>query len=147
MKTILSIFLLSCTFGLFGQKGNQDTAKIRKFEELRSAIIIEKLALTVKEQKEFLPLYNEYKQKEKVIAQKIRKTSKEANNEQLTDEQANELLKKLEEYQKEKATLFATYNTKFNTVLPAKKVLKLFVVEREIQRTLMKKVKESKGKK
>jgi len=53
----------------------------------------------------------------------------------------------LNRLEKERASLFETYMEKFKTVLPSSKVLRLYAVEREIQHTLMKKVKEAKSKK
>ena len=129
----------------FNVNAERDTAKERKFEELRTKILIEKLALTDQEQKEFFPLYKEYKDKEKVLNSKIRKTHKAAQKEAVTEEEAEKLLKKLKNLTQQKATLFKTYADKFNTVIPAKKVLKLYVVEREINRIIRNKIKERRG--
>ena len=129
----------------FNVNAARDTAKERKFEELRTKILIEKLALTDKEQKEFFPLYKEYKDKEKVLNSKIRKTHKAAQKEAVTEEEAEKLLKKLKNLTQQKATLFKTYADKFNAVIPAKKVLKLYVVEREINRIIRNKIKERRG--
>lgn len=146
MKTLkyiltFSLFLGSC----FIASAARDTAKERKFEELRNAILNEKLALTEKEQKEFLPLYKEYKEKEKLIITKIRRTMRMAQKTDLSDAEAKKTLTQLKQLHQQKANLYKTYTDKFLTVLSAQKVLKLYTVEREIRKILMSKIKERKS--
>jgi len=142
--TLLAMFLGTLSWA---QSKGHDTAKMRKFIELRNTIIVEKLALTEKEQADFLPVYNEYTEKEHILRNKIRKILKKTKDKTYTEDEANKVLSELAKLEKEKATLFETYMEKFKTVLPSSKVLKLYAVEREIQHTLMKKVKEGKPKK
>lgn len=142
--TMLAVLL--ATFSWAQGKGS-DTAKMRKFVELRNTIITEKLALTEKEQADFLPVYNEYTEKEHQLRNDIRKILKKTTVKTYTEEEANKILAELAKLEKDRASLFETYMEKFKTVLPSTKVLKLYAVEREIQRTLMKKVKEAKQKK
>ena len=141
---MLAIFLTTLSWA---QGKGIDTAKMRKFIELRNTIITEKLSLTDKEQADFLPIYNEYTEKEHKLRNEIRKILRQTKDKSYTEDEANKALSALAKLEKEKATLFEAYMEKFKTVLPSSKVLKLYAVEREIQHTLMKKVKEGKPKK
>ena len=146
MKKILIISVLSFVVGIINASPlKKDTAKQRKFEELRNQILIEKLSLTEQEQKDFLPLYTDYKEKEQEINKQIRRTVKSSQKEGLTEKEANVVLEKLKKLNLEKANLFSSYIDKFKTVLPATKVVKLYAVEREIRKILMNKIKERKG--
>jgi len=147
MKTLTYIFTFILLFtSSLTISAARDTAKERKFEELRNQILIEKLALTEKEQTTFLPLYKEYKDQEKALIKKIRRIMRNAEKEGITEDEARKSLTRLKKLNQQKATLYKTYTDKFLTVLPAKKVVKLYAVEREIRKILMNKIKGRKGK-
>jgi hypothetical protein len=146
MKTLKYLFTLSLILGsCFAATAARDTAKERKFEELRNAILIEKLALTAQEQKDFLPLYKEYKDKEKLLIKQIRSIMRNAQKTDISEIEAKKMLTTLKNLNQQKADLHKSYTDKFLTVLPAQKVLKLYAVEREIRKILMSKIKERKG--
>ena len=69
-----------------------DSAKMKKMEELRTLIIIEKLSLTPKEQKDFLPLYHAYKNAEIKLQKQINSILKNGNKESISQEKATKLL-------------------------------------------------------
>ncbi len=144
-KLILSILILFAGTTLLA-RATHDSAKRKKFEELRNTILSETLSLSKEEQKSFLPIYNEYKHKEHRIMKQIRKTTRSANNAKLTDAEATRLLDKLKQLHRQKARLFTTYSDKFKTVLPVQKVVKLYAVEKEIRRILLNKLKDRRGK-
>jgi len=118
----------------YGQKGNSD-----KIEAQRIAFITKELELTPDEAKAFWPVYNEYD----VKRHELRKTFKDANDihkpeiEKLSEKEASQMLdNQIIEAQK-LLDLRKEYHSKFKSVLPAIKVLKLYDAEREFQKMLI----------
>ena len=144
MKTSLTILLLGIGIICSAQAQKRDSSKQEKIKELQAIILTEKLALTEEEKKNFLPLYYQYKDEERALAKKIRRVGRLANNPNLTEEEANKILNQMVQLNQEKAALFAKYVKQFKTVLPATKVAKIYVVEREINRIILQKIKERK---
>jgi hypothetical protein len=118
----------------YGQKGNNE-----KIEAQRIAFITQELELTPDEAKAFWPVYNEYDAKR----HELRRTFKDANDihkpeiEKLSEKEASQMLdNQIIEAQK-LLDLRKEYHSKFKSVLPAIKVLKLYDAEREFQKMLI----------
>ena len=107
-KTLITTIAVLLASIIYGQNKENDTAKMRKFVELRNAIIVEKLALTEKEQADFLPVYNEYTEKEHQLRTAVRKILKRTNTKTYTEEESNKILAELNRLEKERASLFET---------------------------------------
>lgn len=140
-KYIALIALMISASFCYAQK---DSSKREKFEALRSQILIKKLNLTETEQKTFLPMYKEYKDKERALQKRERKLIKASQAEAISKEEASKILLKLKKIKKAQANLFSIYTDKFLTVLSPEKVVKLYAVEREIRKIVAKKIRERK---
>lgn len=129
-----------------GKQGKNSGAKHEKMEAQKIAFITQEVNFTPEEAKVFWPIYNECEAKR----QEMRKAFKNSDNlskdeiAKLTEKEATQVLdnqlieaQKLVDVRKE-------YHTKFKSVLPAVKVLKLYDAEREFQKMLIDKIRQHK---
>lgn len=134
ITTIALIFgLTAMAFAQKGQKAeNREEQKAKKV-----AYITERLALTPEEAKVFWPIY-EQKNKDKREVMKSNKGDRKANPkkkiDEMTDDEVKTLLNKMIEKKQAELDIQKEYNTKFLSVLPAKKVAKLYHAEREFRK-------------
>ena len=118
--------------------------KLEKFQSRKIAFITEKLKLTPKEAEVFWPVYNEFDNKRQALNSKRLDAGKnyQQNQNTITEKEASELADLIISLQKKEALLAEEYNTKFKAILPATKVVKLYQVELQFKRELLKKLKE-----
>jgi len=126
-------------------QGSQTDSKHKKIEAQRIAFITKELDLTPAEAKIFWPVYNEYNSKR----HELRNSSHNSDDltkekiEKLTEKEASQILEaQITEVQKY-LDLRKEYHTKFKSVLPAVKVLKLYNAEREFQKMLIDKLRQN----
>ena len=124
---------------------NQPEARHDKIEAQRIAFITEELALTPDEARVFWPVYNEFDAKRA----ELRKSFCDNNNlskadiDKLSDKDAAQILdNQIIEAQK-LLDLRKEYHSKFKSVLPAVKVLKLYGTERDFQKMLIDKIRQN----
>ena len=127
------------------QPRNQPGDRMEKLEAQRIAFITQELALTPDEAKVFWPVYNEYDAKRI----ELRKTFRENNEfskddiDKLSEKDAAQILdNQIIEAQK-LLDLRKEYHSKFKSVLPAVKVLKLYRTERDFQKMLIDKIRQN----
>jgi len=120
--------------------------KKEQIEAQRIAFITAELELTPDEAQAFWPVYNEYDKKRKEVQKKYRSHGDERMRmEEMTDKEAMELAdNQLVEAQK-LLDLRKEYHARFKTILPAKKILKLYGTEREFQRHLIDRIRDKKS--
>lgn len=116
--------------------------KLEKFKSEKVAFISNELRLTTKEAQSFWPIYNEFDDKRQAINIERLKVTKEQQKTALTEKEASDLVDKIISLQKKEALLSEEYSKKFQTVIPATKVLKLYAAEIKFKRYLLKKLKE-----
>jgi hypothetical protein len=109
---------------------------LEQLRQMRRQMLIEKLALSEEEQKNFLPLYEAYKEEDRLLVVAFRKKYKKNAVIYMTDEQAKVYLDDLIKLKDAQWQLQKSYFTRFLGVLPAKKVAMLSQVEKEIQLAL-----------
>ncbi|MFH0865233.1 MAG: hypothetical protein V1904_03505 [Bacteroidota bacterium] len=117
--------------------------KKEKIEAQKVAFITTKLNLTTEESKNFWPVYNEYETKKEAIRKEFKSTYKLVAQDSLTETQAKERITAELKMEQDILDLKLEYNTKFQTVLPATKVLKLKKAELEFKKVLLKMLKET----
>ncbi len=146
MKKIIFSLMFLMTLGMIAeaQPGPNKQQKLEKLREFRKKMLIEKLSLTEQEQKDFLPVYEEYKVKENDLKIAFRKKYPKNKIVYMTDEEANVYLDDFIKLREDQVALFKTYADKFRKVLPIKKVIMIQQVEKEIQMAILKKAKEMK---
>lgn len=100
----------------------------------RQGIIYEAMDLTEQESKEFWPLYREYQNEVQKVNDKLVALTtdylKTYGN--LSDEQAQQMLKDFLKYQQARLDLQKKYVKRFNKVLPARKVARYFQLENKM---------------
>lgn len=126
------------------QHGAKGQERKENIESMKIAFITQKLDLTPAEAQQFWPVYNQYSDK----TQELRKKRKQDHRETKQDfdllsdkevEQAvdNEIISRQRELDLQKE-----YHVKFKTVLPIKKVAKLYAAEDQFKIVLLDKLKD-----
>ncbi len=120
----------------------------RRMDEIRAqkaAYLTTKLDLTPAEAQQFWPVYNEYSQKkEEIHRERFSKKGhpKPIDPDQMTDEEAGQMIDQMVADQGKMAALEKEYSLKFRKILPVKKVLKLYEAEMDFKRVLLDRIKD-----
>lgn len=127
------------------QHGNQPGTKHEKMEAQRVAFITQQLNLTPEEAQAFWPVYNEYDAKRHEMRKSFRESSdlKKDQLDKLTEAEASQILDNQIIEAQRFLDLRKEYHAKFKSVLPAVKVLKLYESERDFQKMLIDKLRQS----
>jgi len=114
---------------------------------MKIAYITERLDLSSEEAEKFWPIYNDYNDKKGEILHEIREFRRYyvENLDNIDDEEHLELLHKYIKLQQKDADLLPSYQEKFIEVLPAKKVMKLYIAEIQFKNYLLQKLRDHKG--
>lgn len=138
--TFMLVFLAFNTLWAQPKSGKPgQPGKKEKIEALRIQYFNEKLSLSETEQKNFWPLYNEFKQKEKALRDSFKRQYKPNDIVFMNDKQAEEFLNAGIKLQDDQNTLFKMYIDKFKKVLPIKKVAMLPMLEKSFRKDMIKK--------
>lgn len=99
----------------------------------------EKIPLNVAEQKKFWPLYEDYFMRLNYINQQRNSLMQyfNSNENNLSENEVKDILDRLMKLQDEEYNLTKEYFNKFKTVLPERKVVKIFVIENEFKKWLL----------
>ena len=124
---------------------NQNGSKHEKMEAQRVAFITQQLSLTPEEAQAFWPVYNEYDAKRHEMRKSFRESSdlKKDQLDKLTEAEASQILDNQIIEAQRFLDLRKEYHAKFKSVLPAVKVLKLYESERDFQKMLIDKLRQS----
>lgn len=111
---------------------------------MKVGFITQKLNLTTEEAQKFWPVYNRYNDElEKSRKQFRGKVLEERKNiDNMTEKEAEKALEDMLAYRTSEVELTRKYTEEFKKVLPAQKVVKLFIAEQEFKRELLKQLKE-----
>ena len=137
------LFLLTGLSGLEAQK----PSRMQQLTAQKVAFITEKLQLTPTEAQVFWPVYNEYRQKRIALEQEKIKLLQEyaVNRETLSDQEAEKIADQYVQVEKKETDLLLQYHEKFKKVLPIKKVIMLYRVERQFQAYLLKQLRDQRA--
>ena len=148
MKT-LGTFILMIALGLQlawaqppgGQERNE------RIEAMKVSFITEQLDLTPEEAKVFWPIHNAYEKEKKSMMQAYRQragnTTQDLN--ELTSDEAKNLIAKEIEFQQKRVDMMKQYVGKFQSVLPVEKVAILLTLENKFKKKLVQQLKQSGG--
>lgn len=142
---VLGLFMLS--MAAYSQPGERYQSKREMIRSYKIAFITDRLALTPEEAQKFWPLYNEYEGHRETIQREMFKddTLDDLNIDLLTEEEATEIADNQIIKAQKLLDLRKEYHIEFKSVLPVKKVLKLYQAERDFQHELIKKLRQDKG--
>lgn len=147
MKKILTLtltFIVSLALFVCSVDANaQSEEQIKKFNEDREAYFNENLQLTDSEKEAFWPVYEDFINRKMRLTEEERNTFKYSNDNagNLSDKEINEILARILDYKSQVFKLEQEYyKDKFPAVLPPEKVLKLYKVEWDFRRHLVRKL-------
>lgn len=134
----LSLIIIPSLFAQVGQNFERVRAE-------RIAFFTERMELTPSEAEKFWPVYNDYNSRKEKLNEEGRMLIKFVNNNSLNMDNAEiqESLNKYVEIQTKTNNLFVIYNQKFLDILPASKVLKLYIAENQFKQYLLRKLGEA----
>lgn len=123
-----------------------DPDKREKIEALKVAFISQQIDLTSAEAEKFWPIYNEFNAKREEFAKVKRQLEKDARKtgfDNLSDKQAEDLLKADLNFEQQVLDLKKEYVEKYRAVIGIKKTARFFNAEREFNQFLLNQLKES----
>lgn len=142
-KLIITPLLLLMVVAGFAQGGN----KRAEIEAQRVAYITKQVQLTPEEAQQFWPVYNEHQDKLKAVKKQRRNNQKQLrqNFDGLSEKEVAEALNLEMELRQQEAALNAEYHQRYMSILPAKKVARLYHAEDQFKKVLLKKMKENRA--
>jgi hypothetical protein len=119
-----------------------------KYEALKVAFLTDELSLSSKEAQSFWPIYNEMDDKLTEVRQaKVKnERSTRKNFDSMTDRDFEKAIADALDLAEEAITIKREFLPQFQSVLPSRKVAKLYASEEKFKRKLLKKMKEHRQK-
>jgi succinylarginine dihydrolase len=131
---IASLFFISIAVRSPAQEMNGEIELTPSIlQSQRHSIVTAAMQLTEDEGRRFWPLYNEYREAiDKTEDRSVRIVEEyAANHHVLTDEVAREMMEEFMAIEQEKLDVMRKYLKRFQKILPAKKVARLFQLEKK----------------
>ena len=133
--------------------GSEISAQVRPAEKQESlqqqkvAFFTENLQLTPAESARFWPAYNDYQNRRDKITRDRNNLLKyfESNKNNLNESEAADLIGKYLAFQQEETQLLETYTKKFREILPATKVMRIYIVELDFKKWLLENLRQNKA--
>jgi hypothetical protein len=149
IAVLLFIIGLSTTFSTYGQGRVKERIQQKKaeIEAERITFYNSTLKLSQEESDKFWPIYKDYVQKQKDVrknAMKSVKSLKDKSAEELTKEEAGDLIKAEFSVKQSLLDLEKEFVVKFQTAISIQKVAKLKQAENQFKKELVKKAREKK---
>ncbi|WP_298496730.1 hypothetical protein [uncultured Algibacter sp.] len=145
MKKIIPIILLLFSLNITAQHKNRE-----HFKALKVSFITEKLDLSEKEAQKFWPIYNAFEKETSEIKfnefKAIKKEIKD-NLDSLTDEKANELLKRLNNAEVKMHKAKIDFIKNLSGILPPKKIILIKIAEDDFKKKMFEEYKKRKREK
>lgn len=118
--------------------------KREEIESMKVAFLTRKLDLTPDEAKTFWPVYNQYQNELETIRDNHRKQRQDAREEmdKLSDKDLEKIVDGEIVFRQSELDVLKKYNTQFKSVLPMKKVAKLYRAEEDFKRELIQRIQE-----
>ena len=146
MKTIKLTLIALLTF-LFSAGFSQSEEKVAKRKEKIAEILVKRLALTEEEQKNFLPIYEQYVVERKTLRKNFRIVDRKGKKlSESSEADIEKIILNSFEFKQKQLDLKKTYHLKFKQVLPIKKIAKLYRFENRMLNKMKKKRKKRRKK-
>jgi hypothetical protein len=143
----LLLVLFSLVHILFAQAQIRQPEKKDNFMQQKINFFTENLQLTPTESGQFWPVYNDYQNRRDKITRDRNTLMKyyESNKNNMTEDEAGELISKYVAFQQEETRLLETYTKKFQEFLPSKKVMRIYIVELDFKKWLLQNLRQNKA--
>jgi len=138
----ISILMLLTAATLVAQDKPDLDRRADRLEAKKIAYITTELDLSPSESQQFWPLYNEYQNKVKANKKDLRQRSTKAELDQMTESEAKSLMAAMLETEKQEYELKKEYTDKLSEVVPVRKIVKLFVLERKFRDEVVRSIKQ-----
>ena len=152
MKKLITFIAITIAAKSFAQQPPQpptppsppDGPKKEKMESMRIAFITQKVDLTPDEAQKFWPVYNEFQKKREDLHKKKREEHKnmKENIDSVSDKQIETMVDGEMSFRQKNLDLEKEYHGKFKSILPIKKVAKLYHAEDMFARHLLNQISE-----
>jgi hypothetical protein len=122
------------------------TERQDNLQQQKVAFFTEHLQLNATESTRFWPVYNDYQnRRDKIIRDRNTLLRYfESNKGNMTDAEAGELITKYLGFQQQETELLESYTRKFQEILPAKKVMRIYQVELDFKKWLLENLRQNK---
>jgi hypothetical protein len=138
--TLMSLLIFMSYAPTYAQGGE----RMDRIKAQRVAFFTEKLNLSEQEAAKFWPVYNDYNNRRDMITNESRNLSLfvARNADNMSDAEVQESMKKFIDLQNQEHDLFIEYNNKYLEILPARKVMKLYIAENQFKQFLLNQLRE-----
>jgi len=148
-KNVLRIILLPLIVCLSMPEMMPQTARGERQDNLQQqkiAFFDDKLQLTDGESAKFWPVYNDFQNRRDKITRDRNTLLQyfEANQANMPEAEAKAMITKYLAFQKDETILLETYTEKFMQILPAKKVMRIYLVELDFKKWLLENLRQNK---
>ncbi|WP_167856245.1 periplasmic heavy metal sensor [Hymenobacter metallicola] len=151
LRSVLAVLLLAAVHspglaqgGLGGPGGRRPGGRLSQLENAKIAYLTDKIALTQDQAQRFWPVYNEFSDKRRDVARRMRQLRTE-NPDGLTDQQIKDNLTQALALRQNEVNLEKEYFDKFQKVLSIRQVGKLFIAERDFTKEVLRRVADRRG--
>ena len=146
IKNLMIAFLSLISVVSFAQPGGRAPAgeKREQIESMKIAFLTRKLDLSSEEAQKFWPVYNQYQDEIDKNRDAHRKEMKDVRDEfdSLSDKDVEKIVDSELAFRQSELDIMKKYNGQFKSVIPIKKVAKLYRAEEDFKRELLKKIQE-----
>ena len=145
MKKLFFIFSLLFSLSISSFLFAQSEEQIKRFEEEKVAFFNRELQLTDSEAEKFWPIYNDFYNRKMRIGEDEKNLLRyfEKNRDNINDQEISDLLAKYIDINDRKNQLEKEYHNEFKKILPDKKVMMLYVVDRQFRMHLIRQIRHS----
>jgi Spy/CpxP family protein refolding chaperone len=147
---IIALVAMGFSNAAWAQPGPKAAAAKERVATAQIGFLTHKLQLTSAEAQRFWPVYEAYQAELRQVSREpMRELRQVVENEvkwaALSEKEAEDLMRKHAQAQNERERIRRTYHSKFLEVLPAKKVLLLYVAEVQFKEAMLDKLRERPG--
>ena len=143
LLSILVFFCLSAT----GQGRENHKEKIEKYRSMKIAYFTDNIEFAPDEAEKFWPLYNAHDQKQDELRREIRRSSRQYSQqaEDLSEQETEVIIDRIIEIRKEELELDMKFHQELKQILPASKIMKLYITEVQFREYMLKRIREDRG--
>ena len=145
LRCLVAVLLLAAVPSpVFAQGGRHAGGRLSQLENAKIAYLTDKISLTQEQAQRFWPLYNEFADKRRDVARRMRQLRTESPD-GLSDQQIKDNLTQALALRQNEVNLEKEYFDKFQKVLSIRQVGKLFLAERDFTKEVLKRVTDRRG--